>query len=49
MSMWRDRINAYSILLMIISMMVYIIYPQPLTLGLYCTFGIAFITLAILN
>ncbi|WP_157805729.1 hypothetical protein [Bacillus sp. mrc49] len=49
MSMWRDKINAYSILLMIVSMMVYIIYPQPLTLSLYCIFGIAFITLAILN
>lgn len=49
MSMWRDRINAFSILMVIVSMIVYIIIPQPLTLGLYCIFGIAFISLTILN
>ncbi|WP_458354318.1 hypothetical protein [Peribacillus frigoritolerans] len=49
MSMWRDKINAFSILLMIISMIVYIIFPQPFTLILYCIFGIAFISLTLLT
>ncbi|MGW6302098.1 hypothetical protein [Peribacillus butanolivorans] len=49
MSKWRDRMSSIRVLLVIISSVIYTIFPQPLTLSLFCIVGIACVSLTTLN
>jgi hypothetical protein len=46
---WRDRRSTISVLPVIMSSLIYIIFPQPLTLSLFCIIGVASVRMAMRN
>ncbi|WP_158068801.1 hypothetical protein [Domibacillus epiphyticus] len=46
---WRDRRSTISVMPVIVSSLIYSIFPQPLTLSLFCIVGAASVRMAMRN